>query len=239
MTPMDSDKKQRMIDKILKLLELGKESNGAYTPEQQSANEMASRLMAEYAIDFSDLQHAPKKGDMKRVDVDPIDDRYSHWEGMLANCMADVFDCKVVRTSKPGSWGLSFLGVKSDLEIAIFFYRHLRMTVCRKAEINYKKIKEQDAYAYGMVATINDRMKQLYKMRQEVMTSDCRDLVVVKTDAVKEFVHEQFPNLRRGRSFRVTDTGALSHGRKDGHDVNLNRPVGYEHTPKPRLSRGH
>ena len=103
----------------------------------------------------------------------------------------------------------------------------------------YKKIKEQDAYAYGMVVTINDRMKQLYKMRQEVMTSDCRDLVVVKTDAVKKCVHEQFPNLRRGRSFRVTDTGALSHGRKDGHDVNLNRPVGYEHTPKPRLSRGH
>lgn len=222
--------KQSAMDKILKLLELGKDGNGAYTPEQQAANEMAAKLMAKYAIDFSELRAAGKKGHnvFENQKIDPMDVIYCAWEAALANCIARTFDCKVVNTKHP-VWYLNFLGTKSDLEITIFFYRHLRRTICRKAELAYPRGKaNQDTYAYGMVTTIAKRLEELYKKREEFIPSECRDLVIVKGNELQDFMKSQFPSLVKGRQQKLRGSSeAYSRGAVDGKSVGLNRPIGH------------
>ncbi len=241
---MDAEKLAAM-QKIMKLLELGKEGNGAYTPEQEAANTMAAKLMAKWAVDFTDLRSInPKSTIFEHHKVDPMDVVYCGWEAVLANCIAKAFDCRVVSCRHP-VWTLDFLGTKSDLEIAIFFYRHMRRTVCRKSETEFKRKADQETYAYGMVNTISDRLIDLYKRREEVMESDSRALVVVKMDDLNKFVHNQFPSLTKPRATRLKGSQeAYSKGLADGHKVGLNRPIagtGGNPTSKigMRTSRGH
>jgi len=223
---MDAEK-QAAIDKILKLLELGKEDNGAYTAEQEVANTMAAKLMAKFSIDFSDLKTGGTKKSFNyenRV-IDPLDVVYCGWEASLAHVIAECFDCKTVSCKHP-TWTINFLGTKTDLEISIFFYRHLRRTICRKSELEFRKRADQDTYAYGMVKTISSRLKDLYTKRQEVMQSDCRDLVIVKTDGLQEFTKSLFPTLRKASSTKLKGSSeAWNKGINDGHRVGLNRPI--------------
>lgn len=237
---MDEEKLAAM-QKIMKLLELGKEGNGAYTPEQEAANTMAAKLMAKYAIDFTELRASNSKGHVfEKMVIDPLDVVYCDWEACLANSIAKAFDVRMVNSKHP-VWTINFMGVKSDLEIVIFFYRHLRRTVGRKSEIEFKRKADQETYAYGMVRTISQRLQDLYKKREEVMESDCRAMVLVKTDGLEKFVKDMFPSLTTSKARTLKGSSeAYSRGLADGQKVGLNRPIqgskGYE---KPRLTRGH
>lgn len=234
---MDAEK-QSMIDKVMKLLELGKEESGGFSPEQKTANEMAARLMAKYALDLSDLRGAKKGFSFARQKVDPLDEVYCAWEGSLAHCIANAFDVSVIIT-KPrySAWFLSFLGTKTDIEISVFFYRHLRRTVGRKAEIGFRLKRDRTTYAFGMVDTIDKRLQDLYKRRNEVMDENSSALMVVKVDGLDKYVKDQFPNLRKSQSNKLT--GSMESYRKglaDGRKVSLNRPVSHNGTPTHRIN---
>lgn len=217
--------KQAMVEKILKLLELGDESNGAYTAEQQAANDMAAKLMAKYSIDFADLKDGkPKSNIFERMDVDALDEQYVHWEAVLAKCIGDAFDVHTVMRKSP--FTLKFCGTKSDIELTVFFYRYLRRTVGRKSELAFRNRRDQDTYADGMVLTISNRMQELYRKRETFMDSDSKALVVVKKDGLDKFVKEQFPNLYKSRARRVTGSmEAYNRGLADGHSVSLSKPI--------------
>jgi hypothetical protein len=234
---MDAER-QSMIDKVMKLLELGKDGSGAFTAEQEVANNMAAKLMAKHAIDFSDLRSTKKGHVFEHHKVDPLDEIYSAWEATLANVIGKAFDCKVVM-SRPrhGTWYLNFLGTKTDLEVSIFFYRHLRRTVGRKAEISFKLKRDREAYCFGMVDTLSERLTDLYQRRQESMDSECRGLVVVKQDGLQDFIGTQFPSLSKGRSRKITGSReAWAKGQSDGRKVGIGRPISNTSQPAKRLS---
>ena len=230
--------KQSMIDKVMKLLELGKTENGGYSPEQQAANEMAAKLMAKYALDFSDLRGSKKGFTFDRQQVDPLDEIYSGWESALASCIARAFDSSVIinKGRRGDPWYLTFMGTKTDLEISIFFYRHLRRTIGRKAEIGFRLKRDRETYAYGMVDTISERLQDLYQRRNAVMDDDSCALVVVKNDGLSKYVKDQFPNLRKGRSKSLKGSAeSYRQGQSDGSKVGLSRPVSHNGTPHHRI----
>jgi hypothetical protein len=91
-----------------------------------------------------------------------------------------------------------------------------------------------------MVATISNRLVALYKKRDEVMDSDCRAMVLVKTDGLKDYIKNQFPSLSTIKSKPLRGSSeSYSRGRMDGEKVGLNRPIQGGNEPKPRLTRGH
>lgn len=222
---MDAEKLV-MIEKILKMLELGKDGNGAYTPEQEAANTMAAKMMAKYSIDFADLRNGrPKNHSFEQSNVDGLDETFCAWEGSLAGAIAKAFDCQVVLSKEP-SFIMRFCGTKNDLEISVFFYRHLRRTVGRKSEMAHKGRKNQETFAFGMVTTISERLMDLYKRRDEVMDGDCRAMVLVKKDGLQDFVKDRFPNLRYGSPHRLSGSSeAYNGGKEAGRTVNLSRPI--------------
>lgn len=236
---MDAEKSS-MIDKIMKLLELGKDDNGAHDGEREAANNMAAKLMAKHSIDFADLRTGKKTFDFTKQRVKAMDDFYCQWEGHLAYGLATAFDCKVVHWGMKGNWEIEFFGTKSDIEISIFFYSHLRRTIGRKAELAYRSKKDVETYATGMVLTINARLLDLYKRRQEVMESDSRALVIVKTDGVNDYMKAEVPALRTIKSRKVdASSDAFRNGRADGHNVNISRPIANSNGASMRTIRGH
>jgi hypothetical protein len=238
---MDAEK-SGMIDKIMKLLELGKDERG-HEGERSNANDMAARLMAKHSIDFADLRAGKKEFNFTRQKIRPMDDSYCAWEGNLFQGLADAFDCKVVHfnyRARDTDWSMDVFGTKSDIEIATFFYMHLRRTIGRKAELSFKKKADVETYAMGMVVTINQRLKDLYQRRQDIMESDSRALVVVKTDGVAKFVSAELPNVV---SFKVKSVNGSSEsyqrGKTDGQNVNLSRPIANTDRAPMRTIRGH
>lgn len=224
-----SEKQMVMIGKIQKLLELGKDGNGAFSPEAESANRLAAKLMAENAIDFIDLRQGKKPNcSFEQFDM-AMEGTKVDWESYLANVIAKAFDVKVIQSTYDG-WKLMYCGVKTDIEISVFFFKYLRRSVGMLSSHSFKRKPDQQNFAYGMVEVIGQRLKKLQDMRNEAIQSmsDCRALMVVKTDGLDKFVKEQFPRLRMLPGTRLKGSAqASAAGREAGHKVNLSRPIGH------------
>jgi hypothetical protein len=222
-------KTQDMVAKILKLLELGDADKNSNPHEREMAQKKAAQLMAEYSLSFVDLREGkPRADSFTRIDIDGSEEKMVHWEGTLAHCIGRVFDCRVISLGGNRSydpWKLAFLGAKTDIEIAIFFFKYLRRTVGVMSESISDRVKVQDSYAMGMVTTIDTRLEELFKKRDEFIPSDCKALVIQKKDDVNKFTESQFKHLRPIRHETIHDHN-YEKGRADGQRVNLSRPIG-------------
>lgn len=222
-------RKQEMIRRIMKLLELGNAEKNSNEHEREAAMNKAAQLMAEEAISYGDLRsEKPDKNSFIRFDVDGSTVAKQTWESYLAGGISSSFDCQIVNTyarQSDNHWIIAFMGDKGDVEIAVFFFKSLRRTITQMAKLNANG-NGRNNYCLGMVMTISERLEALYKKREAFIPSDCTALIVVKKDAIKEFVKDQFPHLVSGRRARLTgDIASYHKGVRDGHKVNLNRPI--------------
>lgn len=227
MTPISEEKKRELVDRVMKLLALGDEEKNSNPHERETAQRMAAKLMAEYSLDFVDLKKNAKRDEnvFARFDVEGAEEVKVNWEFCLSGAVAKVFDCTVIGKSD-NVWKLCFMGTKSDLEIAVFFFKYLRRTVGVMSERRYRLQREQANYAFGMVLTLQERLEELFKKREEFIPSDCKALMVIKKDDLQKFVKQEFPNIRHSHFNIGKDAASYRQGRNDGHKVNLSRPIG-------------
>lgn len=259
------ERKEAIIDKIIKLMELGNEEKNTNPHERDSAMKMAAKLMADYSIDYVDLKNnKPKDDTFITLDVEGSSEQKVDYEASLANTIAKAFDCKLVNTYNYGEgdqqytriWRMCFIGSKHDVEIVVYFFKFLRRTLGTMSIKNVTKdsIKEANPYlgrkvtaayveqarrnyCFGMVNTIDERLQELYMKREEFIPSDCKAVMVVKKDAVERFMHDKFPNLRYGKAMTLKgDMNSFHRGKTDGQKVNLSRPIDSNHaTPATQL----
>ena len=238
--------KEEVVAKIMKLLELSNAEKNDNPHERESASRAAARLMAEYAIDFAELRSSkPKEDTFVTYEVDGSEDKKVDFESALAGSIARAFDCKIINTwtkTYPSTWVIAFVGSKHDLEISVYFFKHIRRTMYAMAakNITVETVRPRNGrratgtdvnmarrnYCFGMVETISVRMEDLYKKREEFIPSDCRALVVVKKQGLEKFFNQQYPNRTAGRRTSLRgDLGAFAAGKVDGQRVNLSRPI--------------
>jgi hypothetical protein len=255
------DKKNAIIDKIMKLMELGNEEKNTNPHERESAMKMAAKLMADYSIDFIDLKsNKPADDTFITLDVEGSSEEKVDYEASLANSIARAFDCRLVNTYEYKDfariWKMCFIGSKHDIEIVVYFFKFLRRTLGTMSikNVTRESIKEADPYkakriteqyikqarhnyCYGMVNSIDERLQELYAKREEFIPADSRALMVVKKDDVEKFMKEKFPNLRYSKAVSLKgDMGAFRQGKADGKKVNLSRPIDNHHsTPASQL----
>jgi hypothetical protein len=250
------ENKEAIIAKIMKLMELGNEEKNSNSHERDAASKMAAKLMANYSIDFIDLKnHKIKDDPFMRIDVEGSSPQRVDYEGALAHCIALAFDCKMINTFRTGRWEMAFMGSKHDLEIAVYFFKFLRRTLFTMSykNITAESLKAADGYlgkkitakyledarrnyCFGLVATISERLDDLYKKREEFIPSDCRDLVIVRKDDLQKYVKECFPIIKHTRAKDLKgDLNAYRKGVSDGHKVNLSRPLPNHSTPNSQL----
>lgn len=220
MTP----EQDKIIDKVLKLMALSKEESNAFSAERDSASKMAAKLMETYSLSFADLRTGkPKNGIFTQFDLEMGEDVID-WAGSLANGIASAFDVKIVQRKNP--WTLMYCGTKTDIDLAIYFFKYLRRSVSMQSSRTFTKKVDQRTFAFGMVTVISERMKDLYEKRNEMFSSDSKALMVVKQDGLSSFVRQQFPNLYCGRSIRLNGSHeAYAAGKIAGGRVNISRPI--------------
>lgn len=222
----------KIKDKIRKLIAL---ASSPVEAEAKLAMQKAGELMAKYELSISEIRQAEGRDilDMiKNVTIDGIGEKRRGWESVLSLAIAKAFDSDIVLSSRWNDdegcyqWTIVIIGHESDVDLVVYFHKFLRRYIWGMARMEYNTVKDRESYCLGVVATISDRLKEMYKKKEDVMDSTCTALVLVKKDAVAEKKHNMFPNLKY-----VNLTGnrrnwdAYDKGIKDGHDVNLARPI--------------
>ena len=217
---MDQELKAKMIERIQKLLNLG--ANNPNGPESELANKKAAELMAQFAIEISEIREFGKSGvgrmAFERMNIEIISQE--HWEGSLANVIAMTFDAKVILVRGFGSDNtLAFCGTKNDLEIIIYFHKYLRRTIGKMAD-KYGRKDDRNSFGFGCVRTIKERLQDLYEKRNVILNSTCKDLVVVKASGLEKFVADEFGALKHTKA-RTTNYELFKKGVEAGHKINL------------------
>jgi hypothetical protein len=220
-----ADRRDEIIEKVLKLMEMAKDTSGTTDGEKANANKLAAKLMADYSLEFADIRVGAKPSftyETFELDMngDPV-----NWAGTLANRIAQAFDVRVIQRTW-NNWQLVYCGTKNDITLSVYFFTFLKRTV-GKMSSKYTRAADRETFAFGMVKTIGDRMEDLYKARNASFDSNCSALMVVKTDGLEKYVKDAFPNLSKSKSVRLNgSTEAHEAGRAAGHKVNISRPIG-------------
>ena len=216
----------KLVNRIKKLLTLGLKD--PESPEAKLAMEKAGELMAKYGLEVQ----LDEDGCLDRASIEEqLVEVYSRWtdvwERPLATSIGNAFDCRAITvTSGHRLPTRLFLGEKNDLELAVYFYKFIRMQIMRMAESKYKSAQDRSTYGYGCVCRVDERLKEMYAKKEEAITTDGRELMVVKKDAVDKAFREKFPNTRRS-STRITGSRqAFNEGYSDGDRVKMSRQVG-------------
>lgn len=216
----------KIVDKIRKLLSLG--SNNDVSKEADAAIKKAAKLAEENGLALSDInQETGKVNTVKRAAVNLVNSRYDCWANPLAAVVASCFDCQpVVSRLGRNNGSMIFIGTPTDIELALWYYKLIRLKTIKGGSTKFKLIKDQKMYGRGVLLTMQTRLTEIFKKEQEkIRTSKTTALVLVKKDAVNEEVNRLYPNLKTERhSYKMNGSyTAFKQGQADGASMGLER----------------
>jgi hypothetical protein len=131
--------------------------------------------------------------------------------------------------------GLSVIGLKSDVEFALWLLDHLAdfvhlalfefLTECIAPEGKERKL-EIRGFVIGCCERISDRMIELCNQSENARTENGKALIVVKTQAIDDYLKANNIKLQSGRSHaNFSDTARVT-GERAGNHATFGRPVG-------------
>lgn len=232
MVKLNKEELDKIKRKLTKLLALSSSTNAA---EAALAMEKCQELMQKYNIRTVDVDEVNRTADVKDSAVEGYTDKHEQWESKLGAIIASCLDGVAVINLHPrnnAKWQLIFVAGTSEQEIIVDLFKRLRRSISIMAREYSTRKRERDAYITGMSVTIHERLKKIYAQNIEV---ECRDLVIIKKDAVQNRLKEMFGQLQRHK-YRQTqiDRTAYLRGIQDGHKVRLGRSV--QHQQHSRLT---
>ena len=227
---MEKEERDKIIGKLKKLLALGMKHEDS--PEGQSALDKAKELMAVNNIRFMDIEEDGTADENNVKNVWIKWNSYSNdFEQYLAKHIAETLDCSYIRHNfRRKDAAHIIIGLPTDMDLAEWLFKFTRLQCYQLADKSGFKGTDLRTYFYSMYFVLKKRITEVFG-KAEDMTSDCRDLVLVKKDVVDQKKNELFPDLTNARKTRMPVNGsfdAVLQGRADGHKVSLHRQVGKE-----------
>ena len=213
--------KEKVMGWVQKLMTKAMHPN---TPKHEvEACEMkAAEFMARYKITMTQATQSQESNNpfdgLDKMRADFIGEGRSDWGYYLAFGIARAFDCKSIAESYRNR--VCFLGYADDVDTCLWFFNYLQIEIYLWAEKFSRLKKEQNSYAHGMVTTIEDRLKSLYKKVEEIIPSECKDLIVVRKQVVNKFTQNEFPHTKPKKRNQVK-FDAFAQGIKDGKNLDL------------------
>lgn len=217
----------KILEKIQKLLCLAADNPEAH--ESKLAAERAADLMAKYNVGIEDVDsHGKmKEGSVIEQNVDTLPHFHQIWESALGSALCDCFDCKrVIYTEGRKIVSRNFIGSKSDVQLAVWFYKYLRLRIVKQAEKLYKKQQDQKSFGLGAVSSLEPRLKGMYKRKAEATPVDSRALVLTKQVAVQDYFDSRYGGMK-SRSYGTSKISqAYYTGVEEGQKMSINQQVG-------------
>lgn len=216
--------RSKVVEWIQKLV--AKAMDPACTPEEaESLQEKTAELMAKYKI--SEMEAVTPKEvenhEMLRENLTFAQGGNMNWGYFLAAGVAAVFECEVVRLGRTQK--LSFFGFPDDVETVAFFFRYFQLQIIDFIDnSNLRTVKNKNSYAVGMTRRIVERINEAYVRAKAKMTSECRDLIVVKKDAVSTYVEKEIGKTHKANLSNNFNASAFTKGYIDGAKVDITNP---------------
>jgi len=220
MTELD---KEKIVDKIRKLLALSESSN---EHEALLAMENANKFLMKYNLTMSDISEVDING---MIEDDVISGRkIMSYKTNLLNAIMKLNNCEVVIHNRVrGEKTVRALGKKHNIQVSVSMYEYLISTMEKLSKkergINLNSFRLGFAQAIGQKVNeiINERKKG-----QNEFDRACTALVVQEKALVEKFMKEKYPNLTRTRSTSsIRDHESFMAGRVAGQSVSLNGQI--------------
>lgn len=217
--------KEKMVQKIQKMLALA--ANNPESEEAKTASKMAGELMAKYNIamfDIEEKQAVEIKSEEFKTHI------YSDmlWHGRLAMVVAKTFDCDVLRiTVGPNRTDFvwRFYGYASDIAIASWYFKYLRLKIGKMGSDRFKKKREKRDYCEGVVLAVEENLERTFSARKQNLDEKTSALVVTKKHNVDNFVSKKHPDVRKAKSQAKSNLENVAKGYRDGKNVSLSKPI--------------
>lgn len=230
-----SDNKEKVLEKISKLLKVAEKGSGATEAEVENALHRVEELLKANNLDSSDIKTDEATQQIEVFTEQEMNQNTTlhNWEKFLLHCIADTCLCKMIYGKKCVDYKEStdmirygfhksykaitvvyFCGRPCDIALAQHFYKYLRGIIIQATKGMTGSTR--DDYARGMVCSLS---KKLDQFRVNVNA-----LVPVGLD---EWIEEKYPIMGTTRGYRHSHTtsAAMVAGFSAGDKVNLNRPI--------------
>jgi hypothetical protein len=220
-----------IIEKIKALL-AKTTANGATEAEMMSALDKASAMMDAYDITDDELQVAKDEAAMLHADPPDLKDPHKiKWR--LSYGVAEFCGVQIYRARH--ETGLRCIGMPSDVQFAtwlldnladfVFAELYAHLIGCLAPQSERRVIIR--SFTAACCERIADRLLALVERSKAARTSNGRELVVIKSGAIKAFMKEQGIRLRMcsGYSPSNVDATAQAAGRAAGDRASFGRPV--------------
>jgi len=219
---------EKILGKIQKLLCLA--ADNPDSPESKLAAERAAEMMAKYDVGFEDINEDGTISDdgIDEIQVSANSTHHQIWESQLSAVLCRCFDCqRFISTMGRNHRTRTFLGTKSDVKIAVWFYKYLRLRIAKQAEHEFRLQADQKVFGLGAVRALEPRLVEMYEKKKEVILSDSRALMINKGKIVKDYLDRNY-NLGRGRNHSVGNgsRAAMVAGQAAGSSMSINQQLG-------------
>lgn len=245
------ERRQRMLEKVRKLLAMGRDGRGNDT-EQETAMRQANILMAQYGIDEAEA-------DMTAIDAGemifgaaqcgpdgkaPVPGQVYRsmpgYAGILSIGVAKFTDSVVIRRITANGEILVFQGEREDVLLARWMFGVLVNSILAEQKVSgWTARGDANTFRVSAASALQTRLSKLAQERRAMyhaaqQQSNFRALVVVDRKALEIASKFGAQKIKSSRS-SMRATGAYFAGRDAGNRINIpsGRPVG--HTSQGQL----
>lgn len=228
--------RDKLIAKIRALMAKTVE-NGCTEAEAMNALNMAQTMMDAYDVTAEDLQEAKDESAIHDTMKDMRDPH--NIRSMLVVKISEFTNTQTYRSQyKPQKYRYSFIGLRSDVDFAVWLTEHLTIFVQKELkkylwDNGYQSLDASSkrhiisGFVIGCTGRINDRLGELIDRGDRNRTDNGNALMVIKDALIKAKMDEMGLRLRAGRSRRRYYSGSsYGAGWAAGDRANFGRPVG-------------
>jgi hypothetical protein len=223
--------RERLIDKVKALL-AKTTASGCTEEEELAALAKARAWIDTYEINEDELRLSQEEKAILH-DESEADARDTHnIKAQLGHGVARYCNVRIYRDSSKA--GLTFVGFRSDIDFATWLLDHLADFVhdalfeflldCLASDGKERK-QEIRGFVYGCTERINARICEMCDQAKTARTTNGKALVVIKDQAIKDFLKAEGICLRSSSSSAGFSDGARSAGQSAGNRASFGRPV--------------
>jgi hypothetical protein len=199
-----------------------------------AALDKAAAMQDAYEVSDAELQLTKKEAVMLHAEPDDTKDP-NGVKYRLGAAVAQFCNVKIYRQGAPRSHARRYVGMPSDVELAVWLHSSLADFVA--AELFEHLIeclapkKERRiivrSFVDGCTERISDRLMELVRRSERARKSNGRELVIVKDAKIKEYMDEHGIHLRKCYAGGGSNLNRQSHaaGRTAGDRANFGRPM--------------
>lgn len=220
--------KEKIIDKVKKLLALSKSSN---EHEAGLALENANKLLMKHNLEMTDIEEIDMN-DIIEEDSIISGKRIMSWKINLLESIMRLNGCQILmHNRRNGNKRISAIGKKHNIEVSVSMYEYLTSTMDRTLKEKQKEEFMIDPFSYrmGFCSAISRKVNEILQEREQNkndFNNACTALIVLDKALVDQFLKNKYSDLgTHSTKTSYKDRESFLQGHMAGESTGLNSQV--------------